>query len=647
MMAIGPINVGRVTQNMRADTLSSSIGRTQLDLFTQQARIASGRSFLFASENPIAASRVLDLSQALAQQRQFTSNAQYGDNTLSAADSALTEVNSLLIEAQSIASQNASNLTSAAEREAESELIAGIRRQLQIVANRSFNGRFLFAGQSTTKLPFVDALGGIAYVGDTEDLVTRVSESLTPSVNVPGSDLFRALSEPITTNIDLSPSLDLSTRLDSLDGAAGQGIRSGILVLNEVGGAGTVSVDLSQADTVGDVIDLINEAATSKGAGFSAALADGGITITPAGNPVAVTDASVGAISSDLGILTSSPSSDPIVGLDLRARLTSLTPVDAIAQGNGIDLEKGFIIANGARTQTIDLSTAKTVQDIINAINGAGVGALARISADGQNIDVLNRVSGTSLSIGENGGTTATDLGIRTFEEATTLDQLNFGLGVVRSPGKNDIRIFAQDGSTVDVDLDSAVTIGDVIVQINDAATEAGVSITASFVDVGNGIQLKDGTTGTETMKVVSINLSQAATDLGLDQATSVTAGEMIGSDRNPRRTEGIFGALTDLENAMRADDTKALTLAAERLGPFIQDVTRVRGVLGARSQAMQAKLNQIEDAATAMEIELSNVQDLDVTEAVTRMQSTITQLQANLQTSSVILNLSLMDFLQ
>ena len=51
--------------------------------------------------------------------------------------------------------------------------------------------------------------------------------------------------------------------------------------------------------------------------------------------------------------------------------------------------------------------------------------------------------------------------------------------------------------------------------------------------------------------------------------------------------------------------------------------------------------------AATAMAIELSNVQDLDVTEAVTRMQSTISQLQANLQTSSVILNLSLMDFLR
>jgi flagellin-like hook-associated protein FlgL len=46
-------------------------------------------------------------------------------------------------------------------------------------------------------------------------------------------------------------------------------------------------------------------------------------------------------------------------------------------------------------------------------------------------------------------------------------------------------------------------------------------------------------------------------------------------------------------------------------------------------------------------QIFLSNVQDLDFAEAVTRMQAAEIQLQASLQTAGRLLNVSLMDFLR
>ncbi len=646
-MAISPVNISRISHNLRADLVIGSVQRNQRDVFIEQTRIATGRDWVTPSENPVAAARSLELTRALQQQGQFMVNLRHGDNTLAASDDALSELNSLLIQAQNIASENVSNLTSAAEREAVAEVIVGIRTQLQTVGNRQFNGRYLFAGRDTLTRPFVDALGGIAYVGDIGHLFTRVAEGQSDRINVPGNELFAALSTRIASATDLSPALTPDTRLDDLNGAAGSGIRRGILVFHEVGGAGTFRVDISSADTIGDVAALIEQGAAAAGSSLRASVSDTGLTITPGGAPVAVTDGGTGVVAADLGIFTPAPTSQVIHGADLGARLTRLTPVSALAGGAGIDLTSGLVLSNGANTVTLDLSSAQTMQDILNALQNAGVNILARINDAGTGIDVFNQVSGTPLSISENGGTTATDLGIRTFSADTALVDLNAGRGVFVADGVDDLRITTADGSTVDVNLDGAATIGDVIDAINAAATASTVNLTASLADTGNGIRLVDGTGGSGVFAVTSLNLSQAATDLGLAQPASAAGGEIIGQDRNPVQPTGVLGALLDLETALRRDDTQGIALAGERLDPFIKDVTRVHGVIGARAQAMRTKLAHMEDAASSTQIFLSELQDLDYAEAITRMQSSVTQLQANLQTSGILLNLSLLDFLR
>ncbi|MEK7710651.1 MAG: flagellar hook-associated protein FlgL [Planctomycetota bacterium] len=679
-MAVSPVNITRISENFQTSLVLDSVRRSQRALFLSQTRIATGRQFVAPSEDPIAAARSLDLSQALQRQQQFRDNAQYGENILSAADGALSEIADLLIQASSAASRNVSNLTSAAERQAESEAVAAIRRQLQVVGNRQFDGRYIFAGRNTLSQPFVDGPAGIAFVGDTGELQTRLSEDLVSPVTMPGSEIFGALSSRITTDVNLTPVLTDSTRLEDITGATGSPIQTGILVFNEVGGAGVFKVDLSAADTIGDVVNAIkdprknkingssakalgrrgsrngkhftysdpvpNDAAGAAGARVTATLTDTGIKIQPAGFAVSVTDASAGATASGLGILTQTPTNATIIGGKLVPRITRLTPIEALAQGAGIDIAGGLVITNGPRSAVIDLSAATTVQDIINAINNAGVFVAARINDAGTGIDVFNQASGTSLSIGENGGTTAADLGIRTFSAATPLSSLNFGLGVSTVQGQDDLRITAGDGSTVDVNLDGAVTVGDAIDLINAAALAASVNITASFTDTGNGIQIQDGAGGAGDLAVSRLNLSNAAEDLGLLQGT-FSDGTLVGADVHPTRTEGIFGALIDLENALRNDDTRGIGLAGQRLDQLRDDVTRMHGIVGARAQAMSANRLQAEDAAQSTEIFLSQVRDLDYTEAVTKLQAATTQFEAGLRTSAAITRLSLMDFLQ
>ena len=645
-MAVNAINISRVSQNLRLTSVMESLGRNQVEIFTTQARIASGRRFVTPSEDPIGAARALNLNLALGLQRQFAQNLQHADNVLAAADVAITEVNTLLIDAQGIASQNVGSLTSPDERSAVAEVIAGIREQLMVVGNRQFAGRFLFAGRDTTDAPFVNGPSGITYLGDTGDLTTRVGEDLTVATNVPGNILFGALSARIASDTDLTPALTSSIRLSDLGSAQGDAFLAGVLVFNEINGAGAFNVDLNDADTIGDVVNIINTAATEAGASLTASLGVSGIEITPGTSDVSISDTSAGQVASKLGILTNTPTSAPIIGDPLAPRLTRITPVEELARGAGIDLDNGFIITNGTRTATIDLSAATTVQDIINTINNAGVSVLARVNDSGTGIDVFNQVSGTSLTIGENGGTTAADLGIRTLDTATSLDSLNFGLGFETREGEDDLRITASDGSTVDVNLDGALTIGDVIDLMNTAATDAGVNVTASFAEVGNGIRIVDGTGGGGELSVTNLNASTAPSDLGLLQ--TVPGGtDLIGDDTNPTRTEGVLGALVDLELALRRDDTLGIAAAAARLDRFTPELSRVHGVVGARAQAMRGKLQQTQDAARTTEIFLSEVQGLDFAEAATRMQAAQIQLQASLQTSSVLFNLSLLDFLR
>ena len=71
-----------------------------------------------------------------------------------------------------------------------------------------------------------------------------------------------------------------------------------------------------------------------------------------------------------------------------------------------------------------------TVEDLLNAINASGTAVRAQINASGTGIDILNPTQGPQMTIAENGGTTASDLGVRSLGPATQLSELNDGKGV-------------------------------------------------------------------------------------------------------------------------------------------------------------------------------------------------------------------------
>ncbi len=644
-MAVSPINLSRVSHNLRAETLMRSVQRGSLEMFLQQNRLATGRAFVSASEDPVAASQALALRETIDRQAQISENIQHASNVLNATDSSLAEVASLLNEAHALALQNAGSLVNDDERQASATLVSEIIRQLVNVGNRQFGKFYLFAGRDTTHPPFRSDVGGVVYSGDTGDVLARLSLLEDAPINLPGNVLFGAVSAQVSSSVDLTPALAADTRLDTLRGARDQGVHPGPLTFSEAGGT-TFTVDLSLADTVGDLVDLINAAATAAGSGLTAELSADGITLTPGDAPVEVTGGDGDAMLRDLGLFGVSPIDAPHMLDQLNPRLTPTTAIADLARGGGLDLTDGFTITNGDVSAAIDLSEAASVQDILNAVNTAGIGVRARINEAGDGLELINLVSGTLLSVGENGGSVAADLGIRTMDERTTLSELNFGNGVEQVEGSPDFRINTRSGGAIDVDLDGATTVSDVLMAINDAAQLAALDVRATISSSGGGIQIDDATMGSNPLSVSRLNFSFAADDLGLLKTAAAGESTLIGDDVAAVRADGVLTALIDLERSLRAESIQGINDAGERLGPFISELNRVHGDVGARARAVERRRSGVEDAVVATRAFLSQVEDVDFAEAVTRFQQAQTSLQSILLTGSRLLNVSLLDFL-
>jgi flagellar hook-associated protein 3 FlgL len=125
---------------------------------------------------------------------------------------------------------------------------------------------------------------------------------------------------------------------------------------------------------------------------------------------------------------------DEVNGGDAVPQVTA-TGVTAYGSGGEFDKASGLQITNRDDSYTVSTAHAETVEDLLNALNGAGAGLLAEINQTRTGIDVRSRVSGCDFAIGENGGTTAAQLGLRTMTEQTRLEDFNHGRGVEDWPG--------------------------------------------------------------------------------------------------------------------------------------------------------------------------------------------------------------------
>jgi flagellar hook-associated protein 3 FlgL len=333
-----------------------------------------------------------------------------------------------------------------------------------------------------------------------------------------------------------------------------------------------------------------------------------------------------------------------------------LNAVAITSGGSGFepDLDSGLRIVNGNATHIVSFSGAQTVQDVLNTLNGSSAGVLAEINAAGDGIVIRSRVAGYDFSIGENGGNTASQFGVRSMTGSTRLADLNHGLGVEEGPG-TDFTIVRNDGVELAIDISGAMTVQDVLDRINNHPDNVGNAVIARLAQVGNGIELIDPNPGTDSLRVLPGVNRNTATNLGLvpqgatQSLPAVVNGgvqTLTGTDVNPSEVSSVFNSLLRIQDALTNFDLGKLERAMNLLDEDLDRILFARSELGARAQALDVLNARLEDEDVELRGALSSAIETDFTAAVSSLAARQASLQASLQLTATAYQLSLLNYL-
>lgn len=289
--------------------------------------------------------------------------------------------------------------------------------------------------------------------------------------------------------------------------------------------SGGKTFDLDSYTTVGDFVDAINTAGSID---VTATIVDGTIQLEDfsggTGN-LNVFDFGGSTAAADLGIEID----EDVTGVSG----LYLDPLNVPATDSQVQ-----ITDSAGASVTIDFSAARSVQDILDLINGAGVGVTASLNNAGNGIQITDTASGAGdLDISDSLGTTAQQLGLAgTFADGVSdTGDLDYAyvtggtriddLGITR--GKFSITDSQGISFTVDITQGNELTIDDLITEINGASP--GGRVTAEVNESGDGITLIDNGPGTVAISVEDEGSTTAA-ELGIAGAASAAGENIAGS---------------------------------------------------------------------------------------------------------------------
>ncbi len=403
--------------------------------------------------------------------------------------------------------------------------------------------------------------------------------------------------------------LNDAAKLTTLNG--GGGVARGSIRVTDRSGASSL-IDLTHAVDINDVVNTINAAT---GVNVIAKAQNDRLVITDntgGSGTLGITNTGGTTTATDLG-LTGAAVGGVITGASLTS-LKGATSLDALNDGNGVRLAGGgnddFSIAGNAGTVTVALATAKTVADVITAINtkGQSKGISAAISADGRGITLTDSGGGPVTVAALNSSLAAYDLGILGTAGGGSLvgDRVAGSLAgpLLRNlnggnqgqggtlPSFGTITINSQT-----IDLTNARSLNDALTTINTNSQ----GVTAALNDAGTGLTLTSAA-GSFTVADGTGNLASFMHISGTSTATA--AGSKIDSGDLRLRYISANTRLATLNGGVKAG---SIRISAPRLPdgtiiPVTLDLTSaatigdVIGRINTAGLALTARVNDTGD---------------------------------------------------
>ena len=253
---------------------STAIGKItdlQGSLAKTQEQLSTNRRLLTPSDDPVAASRALEISQSQAVNTALTTNRQNARDSLNLASSTLGSVTLLLQHVKSEVVQAGNAGLADSDRSAIATSLSSELDQLVGLANtQDATGQYLFSGYSTTTQPFTKTATGATYSGDQGQRLLQVGQQRQIAVSDTGQNIFQsgtgAPEDVFKTMTDLIAALQvpggaglsdaLATANDNIDAAL-----DNVSMVNTAFGSSLQELD--SLDSTGSDLDVQYQASLS------------------------------------------------------------------------------------------------------------------------------------------------------------------------------------------------------------------------------------------------------------------------------------------------------------------------------------------------------------------------------------------------
>jgi flagellar hook-associated protein 3 FlgL len=190
----------RISTQMMYEQNMRGITNSQTKWLAYGEQMSTGLRVNRPSDDPIAASQAVVVSQAQQQNEQYKTARTFANQKISLEESVLSQVTTTVTAAQSTIVKAGNGSLSDDDRASVATELQGIRDQLMNLANSTDgNGRYIFGGYKTSDAPF-DTTNG-AYNGGTEAITQKVDSARTMVIAHTGAQVF----DSVTSNAVAEP----------------------------------------------------------------------------------------------------------------------------------------------------------------------------------------------------------------------------------------------------------------------------------------------------------------------------------------------------------------------------------------------------------------------------------------------------------
>ncbi|HGH4644953.1 TPA: flagellar hook-associated protein FlgL [Enterobacter roggenkampii] len=179
----------RISTQMMYDQNMRGITDSQSKWLNYGEQMSTGKRVNRPSDDPIAASQAIVLSQAQAQNSQFDLARTFATQKVSLEESVLSQVTTAIQSAQEKVVYARNGTLSDSDRASLATDLQGIRDQLMNLANSTDgNGRYIFAGYKTENVAFDQTSGN--YIGGTTPVNQQVDSARNMQISHTGTEVF-------------------------------------------------------------------------------------------------------------------------------------------------------------------------------------------------------------------------------------------------------------------------------------------------------------------------------------------------------------------------------------------------------------------------------------------------------------------------